>query len=512
MKKTKKSIYNIFFLLFLFLALPAYSQKIVGSRIEITNRLDDRISQDVKDILAPYSPSVDSLIAPVVGRSLQFMMATRPESLLSNLVSDILLNESRKYGKKADLAICNIGGLRSALPVGNVTLGDILEIAPFENKMCIVKMRGKVLTELMQQIAKREGEGVSHGVQMVIGEGKLKSLLINGKPVIPSRLYTIATIDYVAEGNDGMTAFKKAEYKHIYDSNVREVYVDYFRSMSAKNRAVSSTIEGRIVREEPVSLPSAHIYVVHTNDTHSTIMPYNPNSSDKDLADKGGFLRRTVIVDSLRREHPEMLLLDCGDFSQGSAYYNIYKGEVEVKFMNYMKYDACTIGNHEFDFGLDNMARIFRQMTFPVVCCNYDFSATVLKDIVKPYAVIERAGKRIGITGVGCALKGMVSDKNCPGVVFLDPAASADSIAHILKNQEKCDYVICLSHLGLLDSEEYDDETFIGKTHFIDMVVGGHSHTYLTEPRYFKNADGIPVSDNQQGKHARYIGVIEVDI
>lgn len=170
---------------------------------------------------------------------------------------------------------------------------------------------------------------------------------------------------------------------------------------------------------QEADISSKSILVVHTNDTHSCIMPINPNYADTLQADKGGYLRRATLVSKLRNEDPDLLLFDSGDFSQGSPYYNIFKGDVEISLMNYMGYDACTIGNHEFDFGLENMARIFRMADFPVVCCNYDFTGTVLQDIVKPYIILNRKGIKIGVFGLSPKLDGLVSAENYKGVDIL---------------------------------------------------------------------------------------------
>lgn len=175
--------------------------------------------------------------------------------------------------------------------------------------------------------------------------------------------------------------------------------------------------------------------IVHTNDTHSCVMPVNPNSSDTALADKGGFVRRAALVRDLRAEDPDLLLFDSGDFSQGSAYYNLYKGDVEVKLMNEMRYDAATIGNHEFDFGLDNMARIFREATFPIVCANYHFEGTVLEGLVRPYVILERKGVKVGVFGLGTQLEGMVASENYKGVTYEDPVTAANRVADELKTR-----------------------------------------------------------------------------
>lgn len=253
------------------------------------------------------------------------------------------------------------------------------------------------------------------------------------------------------------------------------------------------------------------LWIVHTNDTHSCVMPINPLSSDTAQADKGGFLRRASFVRQMREEHPHLLLFDSGDFSQGSAYYNLYKGEVEVSLMNEMKYDAATIGNHEFDFGMDNMKRIYSMAQFPIVCANYDFSGTVLEGLVKPYVILEREGLRIGVFGLSPQMDGLVSAENYKGVKFEEPVSAAERVVGLLRGQEHCDVVICLSHLGW-DIEGIDDVEVIPATRGIDVVLGGHSHTYFEHPEIVKNADGKDVICNQMGKNGRYVGVLHLHV
>lgn len=257
--------------------------------------------------------------------------------------------------------------------------------------------------------------------------------------------------------------------------------------------------------------PVAKLMVLHTNDTHSCVMPMNKNLSDKLLADKGGYMRRSVFINEMRFKDKELLLFDSGDFSQGSPYYNLFQGEVEVKLMNHMRYDACTIGNHEFDFGLENMRRIFLMAKFPVVCANYDFKGTVLEDIVKPYTIIYRKGIKIGVLGVGPMLQGLVSAQNYVGVVYEDPIVAVNRVATHLRLNEKCDLIICLSHLGWQGAGQ-DDKKMIAKTRYIDVVLGGHSHTLFQQPQCLVNADGQHVVYSQMGKGGRFVGELELDM
>lgn len=252
--------------------------------------------------------------------------------------------------------------------------------------------------------------------------------------------------------------------------------------------------------------------ILHTNDTHSCILPLNPNLADTVVAGRGGFLRRIAMLNEERKQNPDLLLFDSGDFSQGSPFYTMFKGDVEIGLMNRMKYDAVTIGNHEFDFGLENMAKIFRAATFPIVCANYDFTGTAVEGLTKPYIILKRGGVRIGVFGVSPKLDGLVDATKCVGVKYLDPVATADKVAHELRHDKKCDVVICLSHLGWSMENDVDDEEMLAKNHDIDIVLGGHSHTYFTELKYAPNADGKLIPDDQNGKHAVFVGKIKLTL
>ena len=253
------------------------------------------------------------------------------------------------------------------------------------------------------------------------------------------------------------------------------------------------------------------LVILHTNDCHSCIMPLNPNLDNKDLAGRGGFLRRVNMLKAERAQHPDLLYFDSGDFSQGSGYYTLFKGEVEVGLMNLMGLDAATIGNHEFDFGLDNMARLFRMANFPIVCSNYGFEGTVLEGLVKPYIVIRRNGLKIGVFALAPEMKGLVSGYNCEGVAYYDPAESAQKYIDILRHQEKCDLVICISHLGWQVSS-YPDEKFLSLTSGCDLVLGGHTHTYMPSLEYAPDKTGKLIPVDQNGKHGVFVGKLVLDI
>ena len=252
------------------------------------------------------------------------------------------------------------------------------------------------------------------------------------------------------------------------------------------------------------------LVILHTNDAHSQIYPLNTNLADTMKAGRAGFLRRIAMLKEERRKHPDLLLFDSGDFSQGSPYSTMFKGDVEVGLMNRMHYDAATIGNHEFDFGLDNMVRLFRMANFPIVCANYDFRGTALEGLVKPYIILKRNGLKIGVFGLAPQLDGLVVKANYGKIVYNDPVSCAQKVIDELK-AKKCDLIICISHLGW-NIEGVSDEEVIAGTRGLDLVLGGHSHTYLTKLEYVKDLDGKWVGDDQNGKHAIFVGKLVLDL
>ena len=251
------------------------------------------------------------------------------------------------------------------------------------------------------------------------------------------------------------------------------------------------------------------ITVLHTSDTHSCILPLSPNLADTMVAGRGGFIRRIDMLKQERKKDSRLLLFDCGDFSQGSSYYTMFQGDVEVGLMNRMHYDAVTIGNHEFDYGLDNMIRLFKMANFPIVCSNYDFSDTELNDIVKPYLILKRKGIKIGVFAICPPLEGLVSKKNYGSLLFLDPIEITEKMVRVLKDEKKCDVVICLSHLGW-EISEYPDNIVIQNTTGVDLVLGGHTHTYMEELGYEKDKENRMVPVDHEGKNGVFIGKIEL--
>ncbi len=242
----------------LLMASPAFAQKYKVAKVERTRILIDKSwdahpDAEAARFIAPYKSKVDSIMGPVVGSIAHDMTRQRPESELSNLLCDILVWGGKAFGEEPVFSVYNMGGIRANLAKGNVTVGDVNEIAPFENKICFLTLTGEKVTELFQQIAHRGGEGLSHGVRLVITkDGKLKNVTLNGEPVDPAKKYRIATLDYLAEGNDQLTAFKSGTdvvSPKQKENNVRYIIMDYFREKQKQGETVSAKVEGRCVVE-----------------------------------------------------------------------------------------------------------------------------------------------------------------------------------------------------------------------------------------------------------------------
>lgn len=258
------------------------------------------------------------------------------------------------------------------------------------------------------------------------------------------------------------------------------------------------------------SLNSTKITILHTNDVHSHIDPFGPN--DGRNANKGGIARRAKLIEGIRQESPNTLLLDAGDIFQGTPYFNYYGGELEFKLMSMLKYDAATIGNHDFDNGIDGLYAQLPHAKFDFVSANYDFKNTVMDTHVKPYKVFKKAGIKIGVFGLGIKLENLVEKRMYKETVYLDPIEIAQDMSRILKEEEKCDLVICLSHLGYNyknNAEKVSDLNLAKATKDIDLIIGGHTHTFLPKPTVAQNINGNNVLVNQVGCNGLYLGKID---
>ncbi len=251
--------------------------------------------------------------------------------------------------------------------------------------------------------------------------------------------------------------------------------------------------------------------VLHTNDVHSYIDPF-PADHPRN-ANMGGVARRAALIESIRKENPNVLLLDAGDIFQGTPYFNYYGGELEFKLMSMMKYDASTIGNHDFDNGLQGLYAQLPHATFDFISANYDFKNTIMDGFVKPYKIFDKNGIKVGVFGLGVELQGLVDKKMYGETVYNDPVETAQDMVRILKKEQKCDLVICLSHIGYSYRNEPNkicDLNLATLTKDIDMIIGGHTHTFLDKPTVVKNLEGKDVLVNQVGCYGINLGRIDI--
>ncbi len=253
-----------------------------------------------------------------------------------------------------------------------------------------------------------------------------------------------------------------------------------------------------------------HLTILHTNDVHSHIDSFPADDSRN--PNQGGVSRRASLIDSIRKENSNVLLLDAGDIFQGTPYFNYYGGELEFKLMSMLNYDLATMGNHDFDNGIDGFYAQLPHAKFDFVSANYDFKNTVLNEIVKPYKVFNKGGIKIGVFGLGIELEGLVDKKMYKETVYNDPVETAEEMTRILKIEEKCDLIICLSHLGYNyrnDPDKISDLTLAKKTKDIDLIIGGHTHTFLDKPTIVTNKAGAQTLVNQVGAYGINLGRID---
>ena len=252
------------------------------------------------------------------------------------------------------------------------------------------------------------------------------------------------------------------------------------------------------------------ITILHTNDVHSHIEPFSSEHSE--FPNQGGFERRSTLVNSIRNNNPNTLLFDAGDIFQGTPYFNFFNGELEFKLMSLLKYDAMTIGNHDFDNGITGLYEQMPKASFDFLISNYDFSNTVLEGKTKNYKIYNKSGIKIGVFGLGIELEGLVTKELYKETKYLDPIEISRDISNRLKFEENCDLIICLSHLGYkYDNlpERVCDYNLAKKSNHIDLIIGGHTHTFMDKPIVLKNEKGNDVIINQVGCFGLYLGQID---
>ncbi len=256
------------------------------------------------------------------------------------------------------------------------------------------------------------------------------------------------------------------------------------------------------------SASAQDLVILHTNDTHSQIEPLSAG----DYKGLGGVVRREKYISQVRAENKNVILLDAGDFSQGTPYFTLFKGDVEIELMNAMKVDAVTFGNHEFDNGMDELARRIRMANFPVLNANYKMDGTPLEGLIPPYTVIERGGKRIGVIGLSVRLTGLVSPNRLGNMKYEHPYKIVNRLARKLRNKEKCDLVILLTHCGFNGGTQQNpsDVMIAENTEGVDIIIGGHSHTFIKQPSIVESKTGKKVMVVQAGSKGEEVGRIDI--
>ena len=240
------------------------------------------------------------------------------------------------------------------------------------------------------------------------------------------------------------------------------------------------------------------VTILHTNDVHSRIDPFPMDGSRNQGL--GGVARRATLVEQIRKEQRNVVLLDAGDTVQGTPYFNLFGGKVELELMSKLGYEASTFGNHEFDNGLEGLEKMLPYAKFPFLTANYDLSDTILNGKTRDYIIIKKQGIRIGVFGMGIELNGLVDPTLCRGVQYLDPIKVANEMAARLKHDYHCSLVVCLSHLGYrYDNDKVSDRVLAANTRNIDLIIGGHTHTFMPEPEHILNLDGHLTTINQVG-------------
>lgn len=250
--------------------------------------------------------------------------------------------------------------------------------------------------------------------------------------------------------------------------------------------------------------------ILHTNDVHSRIEPFPMDGSRNQGL--GGVASRAALIKKIRSAQEQVLLLDAGDIFQGTPYFNIYKGEPEVRAMSMMGYDACTMGNHDFDAGMEVFADRMKTAGFPFLICNYGVQNTPLEYGCKPYTIIKKGKLKIGITGVGIEMNGLVPDNLYGNTVYYDPVEKLNETAGHLRGKEKCDLVICLSHLGYsYKDNKISDQVLARETEEVDLIIGGHTHTFMEKPEVVKNKKGNDIVINQVGWAGIQLGRLDYE-
>lgn len=469
-----------------------------------------------------------SRLKEIVAYSTEEMRRGGYESALADWAVDHLMSDvQRLTGRRVDVGLLNFGGIRVDMPRGDVIRDDIESMFPFRNHLCYVALKGSDLTAMFERIVAKNVQAFG-GVKLVVTDHKIDTLLVGGKPVEPERIYGLATIDFLLDGGDNIAAARNAEDLIITDVRILDSVMPYVESLTRAGKPIEYATDGRVVVNRSVDLsgdgdaedeeegsvcpaPRAasakgapKLVILHTNDTHSHFEPERSG----ERAGLGGAVERAAFVDSVRRaEHADrVLLLHAGDFGQGTSYFTELGGRFEPEIINDFAYDCIALGNHEFDNGIEDLAaRISMLEGTEILCANVDFTGLPLEGLVKPCTVVERGGLKIGVIGLEANLSTNVSKTISDRLVQLDNAVEVNRWSAYLRNDMACDMVILLSHIG------YDaDAALVPAIRGVDLVIGGHSHTFVDGMKYVSDLDGKPVGIITDGCWGLRMGELKV--
>ena len=279
----------------------------------------------------------------------------------------------------------------------------------------------------------------------------------------------------------------------------------FLKSLAALGATASL---GSLPLESFAKAKDIKLTILHTNDVHSRVEPFPMDGSR--FQGLGGVARRSTLIKEIRAAEDNVLLFDAGDIFQGTPYFNVFDGQVELELMSKLGYDAGTFGNHEFDNGLNGLLKHFDKANFPFVSSNYDFTGTVMEGKTKDHLIFEKQGVRIGVFAVGVNLEGLVDPNSYKGMKILDPIEVANKMTPFLKKEKKCDLVICLSHIGYsYDTDQVSDLVLAKNSRYIDLIIGGHTHTFLDKPTEVKNLDNEVTLVNQTGRSGVNLGRVD---
>jgi len=509
------------------LSAPAFSQTFTWKRVPMdghrtaANAVLSPSAQKEKDLLKSCEGSLASL-KTVVGFSEKELSLYRPQCPLGNLIADILRVQTEKsLGIHCDIALFNIGGIRQILPKGNVVMDDIVSMFPFKNSVVVAKVRGDKLLELFNLMARQNWE-VFSGAKVVATKESVLSVTIAGEPLDPAKVYSLVTNSFLYHGGDGLKVKALSDNSADVDTEkpILDVILDYLNDLKAQGKPIVSDVDDRLTfADGDPGKKGAHdgksssqvgyvqvdasasldpkakkrLTILHTNDTHSAIEPLRFGAN----AGMGGVVERAAFIDSVRKAdgYSNVLLLDAGDYSQGSAYFTTFGGSVEVQAMNIMGYDVATLGNHEWDNGTSALWRNLYKAEYQTVLCNYHVMDKAFKELVKPYVIVRRGGFKIGIIGTLANITEVTDKKRVQGLSYVNPAQVVNDLAETLKFKKHCDIVIMLSHCGLESRYINDagDVQIAPELKNVDIIIGGHTHSDLTAPVYVKGADGKPI-------------------